>query len=99
MADRMAKKFGINSSTTTTGENSEIMKSPHMHALASFLSITGQGMSTWMVQSMSSAQMQQQYVAEIMSCILKICQENAKMESTIVHTNRKITDMFLLPCH
>ena len=48
----------------------------------------GQGMLTWMMQSMltsASAEMQQQYANEIMKQkILKIRQENAKMESTII---------------
>ena len=52
IADRMAKKFCIHSSTTM-GECSEMMKSPGLHdALASFLSSAGQGMLTLMMQSM-----------------------------------------------
>ena len=45
MADRMAKKFGIHSSTAI-GENSEMTKSQGLHdELASFLPITGQGIN------------------------------------------------------
>ena len=58
--------------------------------LVKFL-LAGQGMSTWMIQSMStlaSAEMQQQYANEIMKQqILKIHQENKKIESTIELTN------------
>ena len=61
-----------------------------MHLLAS-CPVTGQHMSTWMMHSMStlaSTEMQQQYANEIMEQqIFKICQENTKMESTIILTN------------
>ena len=40
----------------------------------------------------ASTEMQQQYMDEIMKqSILRICQENAKLESAIVHTDRKTT--------
>ena len=107
MADRMANKFGIHSSMTT-GENSEMTKSPGLHdGVAGFLSIGRLGMLTWMIQSMSnlaSAEMQQQYVDEIMKQqILKIHQEKANMESAIVvltgrqHQNFLLR-RFFLPC-
>ena len=68
-----------------------MMKSPVLYdALAGFLLIARQGMSTWLMQSMSnsaSAILQQDYADEIVKQdFLKICQENAKLESVIVVT-------------
>ena len=70
--------------------------SPCLHDMrASFMSITGQGLSAWMMQSMSnsaSAEKQQQYADKIMKQqMLKIHQQNAIMESAIVHMKRKTT--------
>ena len=70
--------------------------SPCLHYMhASFMTITGQGMSAWMMQSMSnsvSTEMQQQYAGKIMKQqMLKIHQQNATMESAIVHMKRKTT--------
>ena len=58
--------------------------------------LNGQGMLTWMMESIlnsASAEIQQQYADEIMKHqLLKIHQENAKMESAIVLTDmRKIS--------
>ena len=63
----MAKKFGIDNNITS-GKNTDATKTKTQglhNALAGFLSINnGQGMMTWMMQSMltlASMEMQQQY--------------------------------------
>ena len=61
MVDRLSQKFGILLNKTTNNEETTQMKmttknSPVLQeALAGFLSITGQGMSAWMMQSMSNS--------------------------------------------
>ena len=61
MVDRLSQKFGIMSNKTTIDEETTKMKtmtknSPALQeALAGFLSIAGQGMSAWMMQSMSNS--------------------------------------------
>ena len=62
-------------------------------ALAGFLSIAGQGMSAWMMQSMSnftSDEIKKEYGNEMMKQqILKICHDNAKLV-------KELTEMKLL---
>ena len=62
-------------------------------ALAGFLSITGQGMSAWIMQSMSNSttdEIKKEYANEMMKQqILKICHDNAKMM-------KELTEMKLL---
>ena len=61
MVDRLPQKFGIMLNKTTNNKETTQMKmmtknSPALQeALAGFLSIAGEGMSAWMMQSMSSS--------------------------------------------
>ena len=96
MVDRLSQKFGIMLNKTTNDEETTQMKtmtkpSPAMQeALAGFLSITGQGMSAWMMQSMSNASSDEikEHANEIMKQqILKIHHDNAKMMKE--HTEMK----------
>ena len=89
MVDRLSQKFGITSNKTTNDKETTQMKtmtknSPALQeALVEFLSITGQGMSAWMMQSMSNSssdEIKKEYANEMMKQqILKICHDNAKM--------------------
>ena len=62
-------------------------------ALVGFLSITGQGMSAWMMQSMSNStsdKIKKEYANEMMKQqTLKICHNNVKMVKELTETNRK----------
>ena len=99
MVDRLPQKFGIMSNKTTNNEETTQMKtitknSPALQeALAGFLSIAGQGMLAWMMQSMSnftSDEMKKEYANELMKQqILMICHDNAKMM-------KELTEMKLL---
>ena len=59
-------------------------------ALAGFFSITGQGMSAWMMQSMSNStsdEIKKEYANEMMKQqILKICHDNVKMMKELTET-------------
>ena len=89
MVDRLSQKFGIMLNKTTNDEESTQMKmtmktSPALQeALAGFLSIAGQGISAWMMQSMSNStsdKIKKEYANEMMKQqILKIHHDNAKM--------------------
>ena len=89
MVDRLSQKFGIMSNKTTYDEETTQMKmmtknSPALQeALEGFLSIAGQGMSAWMMQSMSnftSDKIKKDYANEMMKQqILKIHHNNVKM--------------------
>ena len=89
MVNRLSQKFGITLNKTTNNKETTQMKtmtknSPALQeALAGFLSITGQGMSIWMMQSMSNStsdEIKKEYANEMMKQqILKICHNNAKM--------------------
>ena len=99
MVDRLSQKFGIMSNKTANNEETTQMKtmtktSPALQeALAGFLFITGQGMSAWMMQSMSystSDEIKKEYANEMMKQqILKICHNNVKMM-------KELTEMKLL---
>ena len=99
MVDRLSQKFGIMSNKTTNDKETTQMKtmtknSPALQeALVGFLSITGQGMSAWMMQSMSNStsdEIKQEYSNEMMKQqILKIHHDNAKMM-------KELTEMKLL---
>ena len=89
MVDRLSQKFGITLNKTTDDKETSQMKmttknSPALQeALVGFLSITGQGMSAWMMQSMSNStsdEIKKEYANEMMKQqILKIHHDNAKM--------------------
>ena len=89
MVDRLSQNFGMKTSTKNKDkETSQMkMKTKFSHALqealAGFLSITGQGMSAWMMQSLSSStsdEINKEYANEMMKQqILKICHGNAKI--------------------
>ena len=96
MADRLSQKFGIMSNKTTNDEETTQMKVMTKNslalqeALAGFLSITGQGMSAWMMQSMSNStsdEIKKEYANEMMKQqILKICHDNVKMMKELTET-------------
>ena len=98
MVDRFSQKFGITSNKTKNNEETSQMKIMTKHspalqeALAGLLSVTGQGMSAWMMQEMSnstSEKIRKEYAKEMMrQQILKIC-HNAKM-------TKELTEMKLL---
>ena len=99
MMDRLSQKFGIASNKTTNDKETTQMKmttktSPALQeALAAFLSITGQGMSAWMMQSMSNStsnKIKKEYANEMMKQqILNIHHDNVKMM-------KELTEMKLL---
>ena len=75
MVNRLSQKFGIMSNKTKNDDEASQMKtmtknSPALQeALAGFLSITGQGMSAWMMQSMYSStsdKVKKEYANEMM---------------------------------
>ena len=96
MVDRLSQKFGITSNKTTNDEETTQMKmttknSPALQeALVGFLSITGQGMSAWMMQSMSNStsdEIKKEYANEMMKKqILKLCHDNVKMMKELTET-------------
>ena len=97
MVDRMSQKFRIMSNKTTNDEETTQMKmmtknSPAMQeALVRFLSTAGQGMSTWMMHSMSNStsdKIRKEYANEMMKQqILKICHDNVKMMKELTEMN------------
>ena len=99
MVDRLSQKFGITLNKTKNDEETSqtemMMKNspPLQEALAGFLSIAGQGMSAWMMQSMSNStsdKINNEYANEMMKQqILKIHHDNAKMM-------KELTEMKLL---
>ena len=99
MVDRLSQKYGIMSNKTKNDKEinqtkTMTKKSPALQeALAGFLSISGQGMSAWMMQSMSnsaSEEIKKEYAIEMMKQqILKIHHNNAKLM-------RELTEMKLL---
>ena len=99
MVDRLSQKFGIMLNKTKNDEEASQTKmmtknSPALQeALVGFLSITGQGMSAWMMQSMSNStsdEIKKEYANETMKQqILKIHHNNAKMM-------KELTEMKLL---
>ena len=85
MVDRLSQKFGTMSNKTTNDETTQMkMMTKNLpvlqEGLVGFLSITGQGMSAWMMQSMSNStsdKIKKEYANEMMKQqILKICQDN-----------------------
>ena len=96
MVDRLSQKFGIMSNKTTNDKETTQMKtmtknSPALQeALAGFLSIAGQEMSAWMMQSMSNStndEIKKEYANEmIKQQILKIHHSNAKMMKELTET-------------
>ena len=96
MVNRLSKKFGltlnkrktnkVTSQTKMTMKNSPALQK----ALVGFLSIAGQGMSAWMMHSISNSttdEIKKVYANEIMKKqILKICHDNAKMMKELTET-------------
>ena len=99
MVDRLSQEFGTMSNKTTNDEETMQMKmmtknSPALQEVfVGFLSIAGQGMSAWMMQSMSNStsdKIKKEYANEMMKQqILKIHHNNAKMM-------KELTEMKLL---
>ena len=97
MVDRLSQKFGITPNKTTNDKETTQMNmmtktSPALQEeLAGFLSITGQGMSACMVQSMSNStsdEIKKEYANEMMKQqILKICHDNVKMMKELTEMN------------
>ena len=89
MVNRLSQKFGITLNKTKNDKETSQLKTttknlPSLHeALVGFLSITGQGISAWMMQSMSNStsnDIKKEYANEMMKQqILKIHHNNAKM--------------------
>ena len=96
MVDSLSQKFGITSNKTTSDEETTQMKmmtktSPALQeAPAGFLSIDGQGMSAWMMQSMSNStsdEIKKEYANDMMKQqILKIHHDNVKMMKELPET-------------
>ena len=96
MVNRLSQKFGIMLNKTKNDQETSQMKmtmknSPALQeALAGFLSITGQGMSAWVMQSMSNStsdKIKKEYANEMMKQqILKIHHDNAKLMKELTET-------------
>ena len=109
MVDRLSQKFGIMLNKTTNDEETTQMKMTMktsralQEALAGFLSIAGQGISAWMMQSMSNStsdKMKKEYANEIMKQqILKIHHDNAKMMKELTETKLLLSSSFTPPAN
>ena len=106
MMDRLSQKFGITLNKTTNNKETTQMKTTTRHspalqeALAGFLSITGQGLSAWMMQSMSNStsdKIKKEYANELMKQqILKIHHDNVKMMKELTET--KLIAVIIILC-
>ena len=99
MVDRLSWIFGIMSNKTKNDEETSQMKmtkknSPALQeALAGFLSIAGQGISAWMMQSMSNStsdEIKKEYANEMMK------QQILKIHCNIAKMMKELTEMKLL---
>ena len=96
MVDRLSQKvwdyieLDENNKETTQMKMTTKTSPALQEALLGFLSITGQGMSAWMMQSMSNStsdEMKKEYANEMMKeKILKICHDDAKMMKELTET-------------
>ena len=104
MVNRLSQKFGIIMNKTKNNEETSQTKTMMKNSpalLAGFLSITGQRMSAWMMQSMSNStsdKVKKEYANEMMKQqILKICHDHAKMMKELTEMKSLSSSSSTLP--